>query len=143
MHVLTLNGSCYSVWAYVYAALTSPDLPLKPWDVKRKAFMHLQSLLLSRHHGWRFSPPLHRLFSCRFSLRCHAMHRFINFIVVQVGLADLLSSRVAAESESVPVIAQEFTKLFTVVALKIPRTSPTSPSVKRKNWRQINDDELA
>lgn len=35
------------------------------------------------------------------------------------------------ESGAVPVVTREFTKLFTVVALKITRTSPTSPSVKR------------
>lgn len=34
-------------------------------------------------------------------------------------------------SGAVPVVTREFTKLFTVVALKITRTSPTSPSVKR------------
>lgn len=63
------------------------------------------------------------------------MHRFTNFkiIVVMVGLVCLLMTQAAAMSESVPVIAQEFTKLFTVVALKIPRTSPTSLSVKQTN----------
>lgn len=55
----------------------------------------------------------------------------------------LLMIQAAAKSESVPVIAQEFTKLFTVVALKIPRTSPTSPSVTTDNWRQRNDNERA
>lgn len=38
---------------------------------------------------------------------------------------------VARVSAAVPVVTREFTKLFTVVALKITRTSPTSPSVKR------------
>lgn len=35
----------------------------------------------------------------------------------RVGLVCLLMIHAAAESESVPVIAKEFTKLFTVVAL--------------------------
>lgn len=128
--MLTSNGSCYTVWAYVYAA-ELPELPLclGMWT---KAFMHLQSLLLSRHHRWCFSTPLRRLFSYRFILRSQAVHRLINFQVVRVGLTCLLVIQAAAKSESVPVMAQEFTRLFTVAALKIPRTSPTSPSVNRQ-----------
>lgn len=37
--------------------------------------------------------------------------------VIWAGLLCLLVIQAAAKSESVPVIAQEFTKLFTVVAL--------------------------
>lgn len=52
------------------------------------------------------------------------MHRFINskIIVVKLGLVCLMV--IQAEAESVPAIAQEFTKLFTVAALEIPQTSP-------------------
>lgn len=72
------------------------------------------------------------------------MHRFTNFkiIVIMVGLVCILMTQAAAKSESVPVIAQEFTKLFTVVALKIPRTSPTSLSVTQTNadrYRIMNE----
>lgn len=137
VHVLTLNGSCYSVLGLhpVYAALTDITwTPAKPWHVN-ESFHAPAGCLLSLCRT-----PLHRLFShssipkVKKKKSCHAQ-------ISQLQRHGLLMTRAAAESESVPVIAQEFTKLFTVVALKdtTDLTDLTKCSTRRpateKRWR--------
>lgn len=90
------DGSCYCVWAYIYAALTTfTGTPLYAFlDVlkKKRIFHTLQSLSLSL-----FPPPTGGVSVHRSTRRSHATHRFTNFNVITVGPVCLVVIRAAAK----------------------------------------------
>lgn len=127
VHVSTLNASQCGP-TYIYAALTNIT---QLWRKKKKSF-----------RASALSPSSQVTFQYTF-----APTVFLSTGPEKLGHAQVLTSllrlwwwifastletcAVAGKSGAVPVVTREFTKLYTVVALKITRTSPTSPSVQR------------
>lgn len=92
------DGSCYCVWAYIYAALTTfTGTPLYAFlDVLKKKKKNLSHVAVSLSLSL-FPPPTGGVSVHRSTRRSHATHRFTNFNVITVGPVCLVVIRAAAK----------------------------------------------